>query len=251
MIGVMYRHFSYIFLFFFFIVTAGLFSQESTSEKNKVSEKDKKTQVELTADSKENQKPEEKSDFQKLLEKELKSEANQASDVKEQTSWLWQFIKTLLVLGGMILFFYIVWRVYNFKRNLPGRGSGVFQVWHEFSLVPGKTLQIVEMANRLLILAVSDSGVQLVTELTEKSIIDRVKLDCEKNNQSNPPDFLLELSKSVRGKVEALFNPEKKILETEKKQNSENTWENTRKESIDKLKKLKNEKELLRQENEI
>ncbi|MDH5719114.1 MAG: flagellar biosynthetic protein FliO [Spirochaetia bacterium] len=240
MMGYLYR---FLILFFtFFLLTSYAAGQSKTPE-TKANTVDKSVENNQPIKTTETSGDKEKTDFEKSLEKELK-ETGEPVLKREKISWVWQFIKTLLVLFGLIVFFYFIWKVFLFKRNLPILAANVFKLWHEFPVQPNKSLQIIEVGNKFLILGISEAGIQLVTEISEKSAIDQIKLDCERESQMGKPDFLLELSKAVRHKVKGWVSPEKN-MQKETLQNKD-FWENTRQKSMGKLSKIKSEKDSLR-----
>lgn len=145
--------------------------------------------------------PEEtRSEFEILLDREL--EGRDAPEPEPQpTSWGAQIVKTLVVLLVIILFFYSLWKFTDFRKRFPNASSEVVRTLHSYPLTPDKSIQIVELGNKLLVLGVSDAGIQLVTEFTEKAAIDRIKLDCDKDNDNEKPDFWVELSKTISKSV--------------------------------------------------
>ena len=79
-----------------------------------------------------------------------------------------------LMLGG----FYFVMR-YMKRRSGMGfaaNGSEVVQVLLSVPLVQGKFLQVVDVAGKLLVLGVSDSGVQMLTTVEDGTTADRLRL---------------------------------------------------------------------------
>ena len=141
-------------------------------------------------------------DFDSLLRQELDGIQPEASSDKkaESVSWSWQILKTFLVLFFLIGFFGIAWKLYLFRKKMPSQESGVMQVLYEYDLSGSRRISIVQLASRLLVLGVSDSGIQLITEITDKHTIDQVKLDCDKERGSEKPDFLWELTKVIKNK---------------------------------------------------
>ncbi len=212
-----------------------------------------------TQKTKENQKPAQKEllekkdkktkgleeDFSTLLEKELKRQDPASSEDAKEISWDWQILKTTIVLIIMILIFLGIWKVYLFKKKIPVRTSQVLQLLYEYPMANGKIMQIVQLNNKLLLLGLSEAGIQLITEINDKNSIDQIKLDCEKENQKEKTDFLAELSRAIKDKVSGLINPQEKNFEMKEGI----AWNSLRSSAQKKIEDLKKGKNLL-QSNE-
>ncbi len=185
------------------------------------------------------------SEFEKLLQQELSGQSPTAKKEEDRPSWAWQVIKTALVLAVLLGIFWALWRLFIFKRSLPAMQSSVLRVLYQFPLMPGKFIQIVEVDSKLLFLGVSDAGVQLITEVTEKTQVDRIKLECDKDNEKGKPDFLGELSRAVRDKVQGWLNPQKSFS-ADQTQNTNPGWQNVRNESRARLENLRTNREFLK-----
>lgn len=89
---------------------------------------------------------------------------------------VWDFVKMFVILAlviGMILGF--LW----FMRKLSGQTQGAdapIKVLYTQSLGGSRTLQVVEVANDVLLMGVSDSGVTLVKDLTGTEAGDSFRL---------------------------------------------------------------------------
>ena len=183
-------------------------------------------------------------DMNKQLKKELSDNNTDNTDKPERKkpSWLWQITKTTLALAFMLGIFFAGYKLFLFKRALPAQTSSVIKSWYDYPLQPGKNLRIVEMNNRLMLLALSEAGIQLLTEITDKDQVERIKLDCEKDNSVGRPDFLSELTNSIKDR----FNTKKQTG-----QNFSNVDENPelsqlREATRQRLKGLKQDKDQLR-----
>lgn len=186
------------------------------------------------AEKKEN----EQATFEQLLKEEL--EGNPVADETERPSWGMQFFKTTVVLIIMLGLFYGGYRLYMFRKKMPGPQSSVVNVLLDFPLGTDNRLQIVEMANRLLVLGVSSAGVNLITEIREPEDIDQIKIASQKDSEHERPDFFLELSRAIRDRVGST-----KSTDTSK-QASDLPWEGMRNLSREKLMKMKRQRDLLR-----
>ena len=194
---------------------------ESASNPDMVKEEEIKAEVPETAQETaveaDQKKPSLEEDFNSILQRELETTpAQKAKPIQERPSWAWQFIKTLFVLSILILIFWGVWKIYFFKKNLPLRSSRVLNILYEYDLLSNKKLQILELGNRLLVLGLSDSGIQLITEISDKDSIEKIKLNCEKENSTEKPDFLLELTNVIKDKISGWVAPQKTVAHPQK-----------------------------------
>ena len=196
----------------------------------------------------------EEEDFETLLKKELEGGTESAASQKrEEISWGWQILKTLLVLIFLIGIFWFGWKLYLFRKRLPLGESEVMQVLYSHNLLAGRQIQIVQLGGRLLVLGISDSGVQLITEISDRNTIDQIKMDCEKARKSEKPDFLWELTKTIKEKVSNWTNPQKNLSKHILPSDVQN-WGELRKRSQTKIKDLKKQKNFFNEqwgENEL
>lgn len=84
----------------------------------------------------------------------------------------WLFIKMLLVLGivsvaAILVLKYAVPRIGIMKRFQHGR---CFRVLGRYGLEAGKSLYLVEVAGRYLVIGSADHGISLIAELSKESV---------------------------------------------------------------------------------
>lgn len=180
-------------------------------------------------------------DFEKQLQKELETAPDRPADGAEQPSIVWQFVRTLLTLAFLLAIFYGIFRLYKFKRELPTPNPSAINSIYEYPLGQNQKLQIVELAGRLMILGVSESSVQLISEITDKYTIDRIKLDCAEDNKKPRTDFLTELSRAIKTNLKERFGKgsEKSFVGTPA---GPEDLEAQRQSSLERLRRLKAEK---------
>ncbi len=81
-----------------------------------------------------------------------------------------------LLLGALYLCLR-VWRYYVLHSRSPfAKGEDLVQLLLSIPLVQGKFLQIVDVAGQILVLGVSEAGVQLLMKLEEGIYVDRIRL---------------------------------------------------------------------------
>ena len=141
-----------------------------------------------TPTDKKNSLTDKQNDFSTLLEKALTDTNIPKSD--QEISWGWQIIKTTIALLCLIGIFFVIWKLYFFRQKTLRRES------------PNKSLQLISLHNKLLLLGISDSGgIQLISEISDKNSIDQIKLYCEQENAKEKADFLMELTKAIKNNV--------------------------------------------------
>ena len=82
----------------------------------------------------------------------------------------WLFIKMLLVLGivtvlAILILKYAVTHIGMFKRFQRGK---YFRVLGRYVLEPRKSLYLVQVGGRYLVIGVADHGINLITEISEE-----------------------------------------------------------------------------------
>jgi len=81
------------------------------------------------------------------------------------TSLLWMFVQTILALGFVCLLAYVILRVVLPRLNVASAGKGMVNVIDRTSLDQRRSLYVIEVAGRWLLIASSEGGVQLISEL--------------------------------------------------------------------------------------
>ncbi len=200
--------------------------------------------AELKIKKKDTTKPED--ELEALLKEELEggNETPGLQKRKGEVSWGWQIIKTVLVLLFLIGAFGLFWKFYSFKKQLPSKESKVMQTLYRYNLSTDQQIQIVQLSQNLLVLGVSGSGINLISEITDTNKINQIKIDCEKENFEEKPDFLWELTKTMKEKFSNWSFPQKHILGDTAAMNSQ-TWSELRRSSKNKIQNLKEQKKKL------
>ena len=184
------------------------------------------------------------------LNKELSGNENpekRAAGKEDKPSWAWQIVRTIIGLSIVLTIFYIGYRIFLFKRKLPRQNSGVMKVIYDFPLTPGKIIKVVEMNHKLMLIGVSDAGIQLISEITDHNQVEQIRLDCARESEVSKPDFMLELTKAIKNKITDFTQPKPKNINT---QNKNEPWESFRNSTRSKLSDLSETKETLNQEND-
>lgn len=121
---------------------------------------------------------------------------------KKKTSTAWVFIRMILVLALIIVCIYFVM---NFmKKNIsPTIGNDPFlRRVSSISVGTGKSVQIVTLLEHAYMIGVSDDSVNLISEISDKELIEAMNLYADKNTKENKPKNFSD--------VLAIFMPQKK-----------------------------------------
>lgn len=182
-------------------------------------------------------------DFEKQLQKELEGAPDRPLNTAEQPSVFWQFVRTLFTLAILLAIFYGIFRLYKFRRELPQQNFSAISSIYEYPLGTNQRLQILEIGGKLMILGVSENSVQLVTEVSDKYTIDRIKLDCAEDAKQPRADFLTELSRAIKTNLADRFGKKSQSNFSESAgENLAVNLEAQRQNSMERLRKLKSEK---------
>ncbi|OIP38534.1 hypothetical protein AUJ95_06665 [Candidatus Desantisbacteria bacterium CG2_30_40_21] len=104
-------------------------------------------------------------------------------------------IMALIVIGllivGLLRFF--------FKNKVAlFSGTKCINALASHPLSPNKYIQIVEIGNKLIILGITDSNINLLCEITDTDTIDLIKLQCSSEPPSTSLPFIEHLTGSVK-----------------------------------------------------
>jgi flagellar biosynthetic protein FliO len=80
-------------------------------------------------------------------------------------SLLWMFVQTILALGFVCLLAYVVLRVVLPRLNVGTAGKSMVNVVDRTPLDQRRSLYVIEVTGRWLLIGSSESGVQLISEL--------------------------------------------------------------------------------------
>ncbi|MCR4940021.1 MAG: flagellar biosynthetic protein FliO [Treponemataceae bacterium] len=107
---------------------------------------------------------------------------------------IWLFIRMILVLVIVIACIYAI--VWFLKRSLrPGAENDPYlKKTASITLAPGKTVQIVTLQDKAYLLGVSDSSINLITEIQDKELVDAMNLNAPVSSGKKPADFASLLS---------------------------------------------------------
>ncbi|MEZ5307628.1 MAG: flagellar biosynthetic protein FliO [Pyrinomonadaceae bacterium] len=82
-------------------------------------------------------------------------------------SFLWMMIQTVLALAVVLGLAYFLFRIVLPRFNIGGYGAGMIRIVDRTAIDARKSLVIVEVAGKYLLVAVSENGVNLLSELDQ------------------------------------------------------------------------------------
>jgi flagellar biogenesis protein FliO len=126
-----------------------------------------------------------------------------------EESYGWTIFKLLFILGLMGGGFYYFFRFVTKRAGMNVLGRDVVNI---LSIVPvgqNKFIQVVDLADRVLVLGVTDANINLITEITSRDEIDRLRLLSSKSPDEAPQNFNDYLSEFVSGVVNKISSLKK------------------------------------------
>ena len=94
----------------------------------------------------------------------------------EEEAYVWSFIKMLLVLGLFAGGFYYFYRFVTRKTGVNVFGGEAIKVLSIVPLGQNKFLDVVDLAGKVLVIGVSENSINLITEITNRDEIDRIRI---------------------------------------------------------------------------
>jgi flagellar biogenesis protein FliO len=88
-----------------------------------------------------------------------------AEQFQSGRSLLWMFVQTIFALGFVCLLAYVVLRVALPRLNFPGTRKSMVHIIDRASLDQKRSLYVIEVTGRWLMIGASEGGLQLIGEL--------------------------------------------------------------------------------------
>ena len=104
--------------------------------------------------------------------------------------------------GALLLLFFVFTMRWIKRRNLLPTmfESDLVQIIARIPLMPGKTIQIVDLAGQILVLGVSDQSMDLILEVKNGELADRIRLwQSQKSVLTEKESLLDQITTLVRG----------------------------------------------------
>jgi flagellar protein FliO/FliZ len=235
------------------IVISGARSELYAQERKKSSAKHDASSPRKVVDFTDKKKPKEKDSKEQKAEVDAPKEAS-ADDAKDsdqetaavpapaaplytyehpeedETSYGWMIVKTILVLGIFGAGFYFFFKYITKKGMIPNVGRSVVQTISITPVGQNKTLQVVEIAGRVLIVGVTEHQISLISEITAKDEIDRIRLQSSKSTPVENTTFQEFVAEHVDSLISFIGKIRSHNEQKKKKRhlNTEDIYENER-----------------------
>ena len=135
---------------------------------------------------------------------------------EDDASYGWMIFKTIIVLIIFGVGFYMFFKYISKKAGLPNVGRGVVQVLAVSPVGQNRFIQIVDIAGKVMVIGVTEGSINLISEITEKDEIDRVKLLSSKTTPIEAHGFQDFLNEQVSSLID-LVGRAKTSLEKKKR----------------------------------
>lgn len=120
-----------------------------------------------------------------------------------QPNLFWELIKVVVSLALVLGVAYLIFQFLGKRNSLFMRGEFIKIVETTF-IASNKSIAIVEVGNRFLILGLAEQNITLLTEITDNQIIDLLKEKSQKNFQNQPADSFANYLGDFLGKFNSL-----------------------------------------------
>ena len=121
---------------------------------------------------------------------------------EDESSYGWMIFKTILVLIIFGLGFYFFFKYVSKKAGLPNVGRGVVQVLAVSPVGQNRFIQIVDIAGKVMVLGVTEGSITMITEITGRDDIDRIRLLSSKTTPIEVHGFQEFISEQVSSLID-------------------------------------------------
>ena len=119
---------------------------------------------------------------------------SESVDQENTTSTFGLFMRMIFVLIGIIALIYaFVWALRKFSTPKAKEDLYLKEVAN-LTLSPGKSVRVISLKDKAYIIGVTDSSINLITEVQDKELIDAMNLNAEQSANEKPKDFSTMLS---------------------------------------------------------
>lgn len=137
--------------------------------------KDAVAQKELKAPTKEEKSKEKKAGAEEIKPPGSEFTGDFGPKAKEEST-AWMIFKAILILGTLVGAFYYFFRYVTKKTGIQVLGEDVIRVLAVSPVGQNKYIQVIDLAGKILVVGITDGAINLITEVTDKDEIDRIRL---------------------------------------------------------------------------
>jgi flagellar biogenesis protein FliO len=95
---------------------------------------------------------------------------------RNETSYPLLILRTIAVLAVIVVVIYLIFRYLLKGRNRIIADTEMIRVLATFPLAANRLVKVVDIAGKILVLGVTDSNINLITEIEDKEVVDRLRL---------------------------------------------------------------------------
>ncbi len=117
----------------------------------------------------------------------------------EEESYGWLIFKTILIMGLIVAGFYYFLRYVTRKTSVQVLGQDAVQILSMVPIGQNKYLQIVDLGGKVFVLGIAENSINLITEIENKSEIDRIRLLSTKSPEGKGRGFQEYISRHLGG----------------------------------------------------
>jgi flagellar biogenesis protein FliO len=99
---------------------------------------------------------------------------------ENRISYPFMILRTIAVMGVIIIGIYFLFRLLIRNKNRVVTDSDIIKILATYPLAANRIIQVVDIGGQVLVLGVSDSSINLITELEDQEVIDRLKISNSK-----------------------------------------------------------------------
>lgn len=114
---------------------------------------------------------------QQMREKRERGRAGGDNANESPGGGILSLFKVLLYLGVVLLLIYVLYRYLSAKKGITNQQTTAVKKLALVPLFANKYLQVIEVGEKVYLLGVTDSAVNMITEITEKETIDALRLE--------------------------------------------------------------------------
>ncbi len=101
---------------------------------------------------------------------------NTGPEKKLGTFTFWDFLRMILILAFVILCIYGFFYILKKAGNQKFEENDFINIISSKAVSPNKSIHIVEIGNQVIVIGSSDNGISMLTEITDKETVDRIRL---------------------------------------------------------------------------
>lgn len=134
---------------------------------------------------------------QQLESEMVLMDSQSQAETQNTSSTSMLFFRMLLVL---ILVVACIYAVFHFVKKSTGSTDSsdpYIKKVASLTLVPGKSVQVITIQDHCYVLGVSDSSVDLISELNDKELIDAMNINADSKPTGKPRDFATMLATAM------------------------------------------------------